>query len=102
MSEPRLVFDEKYRVGEWVAEHMPDGASWHDYYGMGAEANGDLVSVIVFEISALVENARFIVAASNSLNILSSASDEPSVLSNSILPVRHAEKEIADESSWPI
>ncbi len=50
MSEPRLVFDEKYRVGEWVAEHMPDGASWHDYYAMGAEANGDLVSGIVFEI----------------------------------------------------
>jgi hypothetical protein len=49
MSEPRLVFDDKYRVGEWVAEHMPDGASWHDYYAMGAEANGDLVSGIVFE-----------------------------------------------------
>jgi RimJ/RimL family protein N-acetyltransferase len=49
MSEPRLIFDDKYRVGEWVAEHMPDGASWHDYYAMGAEANGTLVSGIVFE-----------------------------------------------------
>ena len=49
MSEPRLVFDDKYRVGEWVAEQMPDGASWHNYYALGAEANGDLVSGIVFE-----------------------------------------------------
>ena len=49
MSEPRLVFDEKIRVGEWVADQMPDGASWIDYYAMGAETNGEIVSGIVFE-----------------------------------------------------
>ena len=49
MSEPRLVFDEKIRVGEWVADQMPDGASWNDYYAMGAETNGEIVSGIVFE-----------------------------------------------------
>ena len=28
---------------------MPDGASWNDYYAMGAETNGEIVSGIVFE-----------------------------------------------------
>tara|TARA_R100000329_G_scaffold54013_1_gene49339 strand:- start:2178 stop:2645 length:468 start_codon:yes stop_codon:yes gene_type:complete len=50
MSTSRLIFDDISRVGEWVADQMPDGASpWHEYYAMGAEANGDLVSGIVFE-----------------------------------------------------
>ena len=49
MSTSRLIFDDKYRVGEWVAEQMSDGANWHDYYAMGAETKGDIVSGIVFE-----------------------------------------------------
>ena len=49
MSTSRLIFDDKCRVGEWVAEQMPDGASWHNYYAMGAETKGNIVSGIVFE-----------------------------------------------------
>ncbi len=49
MSASRLIFDNKRRVGDWVAEQMPNGASWHDYYAMGAEQKGELVSGIVFE-----------------------------------------------------
>ena len=49
MAEPSLIFDDKDRVGDWVANQMPDGASWHNYYAMGAEKQGELVSGIVFE-----------------------------------------------------
>lgn len=49
MAESRLVFDDKQRVADWVSDQMPNGAAWHDYYAMGAEVNGDLVSGIVFE-----------------------------------------------------
>ena len=49
MAEPSLIFDDKDRVGDWVADQMPDGASWHNYYAMGAEKRGELVSGIVFE-----------------------------------------------------
>lgn len=49
MAESRLVFDDKQRVADWVSDQMPNGAVWHDYYAMGAEVNGDLVSGIVFE-----------------------------------------------------
>ena len=49
MAESRLVFDDKQRVADWVSDQMPNGATWHDYYAMGAEVNGDLVSGIVFE-----------------------------------------------------
>lgn len=49
MSKSLLVFDEKQRVAEWVAEQMPGGAKFHDYYAMGAEVNGRLTCGIVFE-----------------------------------------------------
>ena len=49
MSASRLIFDDKYRVGEWVADQMADGADWHNYYAMGAETKGNIVSGIVFE-----------------------------------------------------
>jgi RimJ/RimL family protein N-acetyltransferase len=47
MTASRLVFDEKVRVAEWVAERIGHYASWGDYYAMGAELNGDLVSGVV-------------------------------------------------------
>lgn len=49
MAASRLIFDEKDRVSDWVAEQMPNGAIWHDYYAMGAERDGELTSGIVFE-----------------------------------------------------
>ena len=48
MLDHSLVFDEKDRVGSWVAERVNQLASWGDYYAMGAELNGDLVSGVVY------------------------------------------------------
>jgi L-amino acid N-acyltransferase YncA len=49
MSELGFIFDDKDRVGDWVASQMADGASWHNYYAMGAEKKGEVVCGIVFE-----------------------------------------------------
>jgi RimJ/RimL family protein N-acetyltransferase len=48
MSASRLIFDDKQRVGTWVAERVGQLASWGDFYAMGAELNGELVSGIVY------------------------------------------------------
>ena len=48
MRETRLVFDDKERVGSWVAEEVGQRTSWGSFYAMGAEVNGKLVSGIVF------------------------------------------------------
>lgn len=43
----RLVFNEKERVGKWVADRVEQTASWGSFYAMGAERNGELVAGIV-------------------------------------------------------
>lgn len=43
----RLVFDDKQRVGAWVAERVEQSSSWGSFYAMGAERNGELVAGIV-------------------------------------------------------
>jgi hypothetical protein len=43
-----LIFDQKERVGAWVAERVEQSASWGSFYAMGAERNGVLVAGIVF------------------------------------------------------
>lgn len=48
MSESRLVFDEKERVGAWVADQVGQRCTWGSFYAMGAEVNGELVSGVVF------------------------------------------------------
>ena len=48
MSAPSLVFDDKERVGAWVADQVDQTSSWGDLYAMGAEANGQIVSGVVF------------------------------------------------------
>jgi RimJ/RimL family protein N-acetyltransferase len=47
MTASRLVFDDKELVAAWVAERVGQMSSWGDYYAMGAELNGELVSGIV-------------------------------------------------------
>jgi RimJ/RimL family protein N-acetyltransferase len=47
MTASRLVFDDKERVGAWVAERIGYSSPWGGYYAMGAELNGELVSGIV-------------------------------------------------------
>jgi RimJ/RimL family protein N-acetyltransferase len=48
MPESRLVFDDKERVGAWVAEEVVQRSEWGSFYSMGAEIDGQLVSGIVF------------------------------------------------------
>ena len=48
MSASRLVFDDKERVGAWVAEQVDQRSPWGEFYSMGAEKDGQLVSGIVF------------------------------------------------------
>lgn len=44
----RLVFDEKDRVGKWVAEQVEQSAAWGSFYAMGVERDGEIVAGIVF------------------------------------------------------
>ena len=48
MPKHRLVFDDKKRVGAWVAEEVKKRSEWGSFYAMGAETDGQLVSGIVF------------------------------------------------------
>ncbi len=48
MSEPRLIFDDKELVGEWVAKEVEQRCSWGEFYAMGAETDGQITSGVVF------------------------------------------------------
>jgi RimJ/RimL family protein N-acetyltransferase len=43
-----LVFDQKERVGAWVAEQVGQSASWGSFSALGVERNGELLAGIVF------------------------------------------------------
>lgn len=49
MPETRLIFDDKERVGAWVAEQVGQRAPWSGHYAMGVETNGELTAGFVFE-----------------------------------------------------
>lgn len=42
-----LIFDDKPRVGAWVAEQVEQKASWGSFYAMGIEHEGELVAGVV-------------------------------------------------------
>lgn len=44
----RLVFDDKERVGAWVAERVEQSSSWGSFYSCGVESDGKLVAGVVF------------------------------------------------------
>tara|TARA_B100000768_G_C11017530_1_gene264717 strand:+ start:126 stop:548 length:423 start_codon:yes stop_codon:yes gene_type:complete len=44
----QLVFDDKTRVGDWVASHVGQLSSWGGFYAMGAELKGELTAGVVF------------------------------------------------------
>lgn len=48
MTRSKLVFDDKVRVADWVAERVGQLSPWGGYYAMGAEVNGELVAGVVF------------------------------------------------------
>lgn len=43
-----LIFSDKHRVGQWVADQVEQSASWGDFYAMGVEQDGEIVAGIVF------------------------------------------------------
>jgi L-amino acid N-acyltransferase YncA len=49
MSTSRLVFDDKERVGAWVAERVGFLSPFGGFYAMGAELNGELTSGVVIQ-----------------------------------------------------
>jgi len=49
MPTSRLVFDDKERVGSWVAERVEFFSPWGGYYAMGAELKGELVCGVVVQ-----------------------------------------------------
>lgn len=51
----RLIFDDRQRVGRWVAQGDPL-ARYGNFYAMGAERNGELVAGIV--VDHLLEGAN--------------------------------------------
>jgi RimJ/RimL family protein N-acetyltransferase len=48
MQNSILIFDEKERVGQWVADQVEQTSSWGDYYAMGIACGKEIVSGIVF------------------------------------------------------
>ena len=44
----QLVFEDKIRVGDWVANHVGQLSSWGGFYAMGAELKGELTAGVVF------------------------------------------------------
>ena len=74
MSVSNLIFDDKERVGTWVAERVKQLASWGDFYAMGAELNGDLVSGVVFN-NVGASNATCHIAVSKPTKTLSELLD---------------------------
>ena len=67
MLNSRFIFDEKERVGSWVAERVGQLASWGDYYAMGAELDGELVSGVVYN-NVGASNATCHIAVSKPTN----------------------------------
>lgn len=42
-----LVFDQKERVGAWVAEQVRQAADWGSFYAMGIDDNGQIIAGVV-------------------------------------------------------
>ena len=47
MPVSELVFNDKERVGGWVADRVGQMSSWGDFYAMGAEVKGKLSAGVV-------------------------------------------------------
>jgi RimJ/RimL family protein N-acetyltransferase len=43
-----LVFDQKERVGAWVAAKVGQKADWGSFYAMGVESGGNIIAGVVF------------------------------------------------------
>ena len=74
MSASSLIFDDKERVGTWDAERVKQLASWGDFYAMGAELNGELVSGVVYN-NVGASNATCHIAVSKPTKTLSQLLD---------------------------
>jgi len=48
VTQTELIFDDKARVADWVAERVGQLSPWGGYYAMGAERRGELIAGVVF------------------------------------------------------
>lgn len=48
MAQTELIFDQKERVADWVAERVGQLSPWGGYYAMGAERDGEIIAGVVF------------------------------------------------------
>ena len=87
MPTSRLVFDEKDRVGTWVAERVGQLASWGDFYAMGAERDGELVAGVVFNNTGEC-NATVHIAVSKPIKLLSELLDHAFIYAFKTLKLR--------------
>lgn len=87
MTASRLIFDDKERVAAWVAERVGHISSWGDYYAMGAELNGELVSGIVLN-GMTDSNATCHIAVSKPTRALSELLDHAFVYAFGQLKLR--------------
>ena len=68
MAESRLVFDDKERVGAWVADKTGHLVPWSSFYAMGAETDGELNCGVVFNnFNACNATAHIAVSKPNKL-----------------------------------
>ena len=42
-----ILFDQKDRVGDWVADKVDQRAAWGDFYAMGIERDGEIIAGVV-------------------------------------------------------
>jgi hypothetical protein len=67
--KPRLVFDKKYMIGNWVAKQVGQDSSWGDFYAMGI-ARGDEVMAGVVLNNMNESNASAHIAVSKPSKLL--------------------------------
>lgn len=48
MPLSNLIFDQKDRIGQWVADQVEQTASWGSFYAMGVEQGDEIIAGIVF------------------------------------------------------
>jgi RimJ/RimL family protein N-acetyltransferase len=67
----RLVFDEKYRVAEWLSEKVGHVGSWGDFYAMGVEDTSGLLvaGVLINNYNGANATAHIAISKKNRLII---------------------------------
>lgn len=55
---PHLVYDQKERIGAWVAERVGQGADWGSFYALGVVSGDEVLADIPAQTKSLWEPYR--------------------------------------------